>query len=106
MSSGRPVVAYQRLKTIENSKTVSRKSDRGRLRAVVVYDRFKDKALTEKIFCVLGRWSLMGAPTGGGRTWRFDCIGNTQTFHLFSNLINYLIFFNSSLRFLSAIKNK
>ena len=52
------VVAYRRLKTIENSKTVSR-----RLREVLVYERFQYKALTENMFGVLRRWSLMG----GGR---------------------------------------
>ena len=57
------VVAYRRLKTIENSKTVSRKSGRSRLREVVVYERFQYKVLTKTIFCVLERWSLMG----GGR---------------------------------------
>ena len=60
------MVAYRRFKTIENSKTESRKrskSGRGRLREVVVYERFQYNALTENIFGVLGRWS----PTGGGR---------------------------------------
>ena len=52
-----------RLKTIENSKTVSPKSGRGRLQEVVVYERFQCKAVTEDIFGVLGRLSLMG----GGR---------------------------------------
>ena len=52
-----------RLKTIENSKTVSPKSGRGRLQEVVVYERFQYKAVTEDIFGVLGRLSLMG----GGR---------------------------------------
>ena len=33
------VVAYQRVKTIEDSKTVHQKSGRGRLREVVVYER-------------------------------------------------------------------
>ena len=47
------VVAYRRLKTIENSKTVSR-----RLREVLVYERFQYKALTENMFGVLRRWSL------------------------------------------------
>ena len=51
------------LKTIENSKTVSPKSGRGRLQEVVVYERFQYKAVTEDIFGVLGRLSLMG----GGR---------------------------------------
>ena len=54
------VVAYLRLKTIENSKTFCRKSGRGRLREVVVYERFPYKALTENIFGVLGSCSLMG----------------------------------------------
>ena len=54
------VVAYRRLKAIENSKTVSRKSGRGRLREMVVYERLQYKALTEDILSVLGRWSLMG----------------------------------------------
>ena len=62
------VVAYQRLKTIENSKTVNRKSGHSHLWQVAVYERFQYKALTENIFGVLGRWS----PTGG-RRWRFDC---------------------------------
>ena len=52
-----------RLKTIENSKTVSPKSGRGRLQEVGVYERFQYKAVTEDIFGVLGRLSLMG----GGR---------------------------------------
>ena len=47
------VVAYRRLKTIENSKTVSR-----RLREVLVYERFQYKALTENMFGVLRRCSL------------------------------------------------
>ena len=51
------VVAYRRLKTIEDSKTVSRKSGHGRLQGVVVYERFQYNALTENIFGVLGRWS-------------------------------------------------
>ena len=63
------MVTYRRLKTKKNSKTVSRKSGRGRLREVAVYERFQYKALTENIFGVLGRWSLMG----GGRMWRLDC---------------------------------
>ena len=62
------VVAYWRLKTIENSKTVSPKSALGRLQEVVLYERFQYKSLTENIFGVLGRWSLME----GGCTWRFD----------------------------------
>ena len=37
---------------MENSKTVSRKSGRGSLRQVVVYERFQYKALTEDIFGV------------------------------------------------------
>ena len=53
------VVAYQRLKTIENSKTVNRKSGRSQLWQVAVYERFQYKALTENIFGVLGRWSLI-----------------------------------------------
>ena len=60
------VVVYRRLKAKENSKTVSRKSGRGRLREVV--------ALTEDIFGVLGRWS----PAAGARTWKFDCIITLQ----------------------------
>ena len=36
---------------------------------MAVYERFQYKALTENIFGVLGRWSLMG----GGRMWRLDC---------------------------------
>ena len=53
------VVAYWRLKTIENSKTTSRKIGRGRLHELV-YERFQYKALTDNIFGVLGRWSLTG----------------------------------------------
>ena len=63
------VVAFRRLKIIYNSKTVCRKSGRGRLREVAVYERFQYKALTENICHVLGRWSLIE----GGRTWRFGC---------------------------------
>ena len=48
------VVAYRRVKTIENSKTVSCKSGRDRLREVIVYHRVH---LIENIFGVLGRWS-------------------------------------------------
>ena len=44
---------------MENSKTVSPKSGRGRLQEVVVYERFQYKAVTEDIFGVLGRLSLM-----------------------------------------------
>ena len=74
------VVAYRRLKTIENSKTVSWKSGHGRLQEVVVYERFQYKSLTENIFGVLGRWLLMG----GGRTWRFDCtLKGTDGFKIF-----------------------
>ena len=51
------VVAYRRMKSIENSKTVSCKSGRGCLREVVVYERVHYKALSENIFGVLGRWS-------------------------------------------------
>ena len=47
------VVAYRRIKTVENSQTVSRKSGHGRLLEVVVYERFQYKALTENIFGVL-----------------------------------------------------
>ena len=54
---------WGRLKTIENSKTVSPKSGRVRLQEVVVYERFQYKALTKKIFGALGKLSLMG----GGR---------------------------------------
>ena len=56
------VVAYWRLKTIENAKTF-RKSGRGRFREVVVYESFRLRPLTEDIFGVLRRWSLIG----GGR---------------------------------------
>ena len=71
------MVAYQRFKTIENSKTVSRKSGLGRLLEVVVYERFQYRASTENMFGVLG----------GGRTWRyFDyfpvrCDGHTSGHH-------------------------
>ena len=54
------MLAYRRLKTIENCKTAGRKSGRGRPREVVVLERFQYKTLTEDIFSVLGRWSLMG----------------------------------------------
>ena len=59
---------------MENSKTVSPKSGRGRLQEVVVYERFQYKAVTEDIFGVLGRcrlWEVVA--TGGDRTWRLDC---------------------------------
>ena len=54
------VVAYRGLKTIENSKTVSQKSGRGRSQEVVIYQRFQYEALTQNNFGVSGRWSLMG----------------------------------------------
>ena len=54
--------------TIENSKTVSQKCGRGCLREVVLYERFQHKALTENIFGVLGRQSLMGGSRMGGST--------------------------------------
>ena len=41
------VVAYRGLKTIENSKTVSQKSGRGRSQEVVIYQRFQYEALTQ-----------------------------------------------------------
>ena len=50
------VLAYRRFKTIENSKTVSRKIDHGRLRKVVVYERFQFKAVTENIFWIILRF--------------------------------------------------
>ena len=50
------MLTYRRLKTIENSKTVSRKIDHDRLRKVVVYERFQYKAVTEStFFCVFGK---------------------------------------------------
>ena len=48
------VLAYRRIKTIENSKTVSRKIDHVRLRKVVVYERFQYKAVTENNFLCFG----------------------------------------------------
>ena len=54
------VLSYRRLKTIENSKTVPRKSGRGCLWKVVVYERFQYKALTENIFSILDRWLIIG----------------------------------------------
>ena len=36
----RQVIAYKLLRTVENYKTVCPKFDRGRLREVVVYERF------------------------------------------------------------------
>ena len=39
------------------------------LTGVVVYEKFQYKSLTENIFGVLGRWSLMA----DGHTWRIDC---------------------------------
>ena len=68
------VVAYQRMKTIENSKAVNRKSGRSHLWQMAVCERFQYKALTEIIFGLLGRWSLMGGGrpqevvAGGGST--------------------------------------
>ena len=73
-------VTYQRLKTIENSKTVSQKTGHGRLRKVVVYERFQYKALTEKIFGVLGMWSLMG----GSRLWEMIARGGSTVFCIFT----------------------
>ena len=65
---------------MENSKTVSPKSGRSRLQEVVVYERFQYKAVTEDIFGVLGRLSLMG----GGRLREVNArAGSTvkQLFH-------------------------
>ena len=58
------VYCYRRLKTIENSNTISRKSGRDRPREVVFHERFQYRTLTENIFVVLGRWSLMGVAYG------------------------------------------
>ena len=55
-----PVVAYRRLKTIDNFKLSAEKVVAIAYVEVVVYERFQYKALTENIFGVLGRWSLMG----------------------------------------------
>ena len=55
-----PVVAYRRLKTIDNSKLSAEKVVAIAYGEVVVYERFQYKALTENTFGVLGRWSLMG----------------------------------------------
>ena len=55
-----PVVAYRRLKTIDNSKLSAEKVVAIAYGEVVVYERFQYKALTENIFGVLGRWSIMG----------------------------------------------
>ena len=79
------VVAYRGLKTIKNFKTVCRKSGRGRLWEVVVYESFQCKVLTENIFGVLGRWS----PTGGGRTWRFDCISPIRLYLPYQKRVDY-----------------
>ena len=68
-----------RLKTIENSKTVSPKSGRGRLQEVVVYERFPYKVVTEDIFGVLGRLSLMG----GGRLREVIARGGSTVKQLF-----------------------
>ena len=64
-------VAYKRLKTMENYKTVTPKSGRGRLQKVVVMRSSNYRAF----WCfwsvnVYGRWPL----TRGDRRWRFDCI--------------------------------
>ena len=55
------VVAYRRLKTIDNSKLSAEKVVA--IAYGIIYERFQNKALTENIFGVLERWSLMG----GGR---------------------------------------
>ena len=63
------VVAYQRMKTIENSKTVNRKSGRSHLWQVAVYERLQYKALTENIFGVLVlRNSFNPAPAGSNKS--------------------------------------
>ena len=62
-----------RLPEVENNPKFKLSADKVRwlrLQEVVIYERFQYKALTENIFGVLGRWSLIG----GGRTWKFDCI--------------------------------
>ena len=66
------MVACRRLKTVENSKTLTQKSHEKLV--TVPYWRWSftrgfSMSSTEDIFGVLGRWSLME----GGRTWRFDC---------------------------------
>ena len=70
------VIAYRRLKTIANSKTVSRKRGRRCLLEVVFYQRFQYKALTENIFGVLERWSLIG----GGRLRRVVARGGSRLY--------------------------
>ena len=64
------VAAYQRLKAIEYSLTVSRKSGCGRLREVVVYEWFPNKAVTEDIF---GVWK-------GGRLWEVVAPGGSTVY--------------------------
>ena len=68
---------------MENSKTVSPKSGRGRLQEVVVYERFPYKVVTEDIFGVLGRLSLMG----GGRLREVIARGGSTVKQLFHSLL-------------------
>ena len=62
------VVAYGRLKTLENSKTVSRKSGCGHLREVVIYESFHFWCFGKVV--AFRRWS----PAGGAHKWRSACI--------------------------------
>ena len=77
---------------MKNYNVVASKSGRGRLREVVVYERFQLQGFYWEKFDVLDRWSLMG----GGRTWRLYCICNpskpNNMQHLISpNIIRSLI---------------
>ena len=59
----RQVVAYKRLKTMENHQPSGPKTDHGRLRKVVVYNRFQLLGFSWENFGVFDGRSLMG----GGR---------------------------------------
>ena len=64
------MVAYKRLKAVENYKTISPNSGPSHVCKVVNYQRFYCKALTGKIFDVVDKWLLVG----GGCIWKFNCM--------------------------------
>lgn len=82
------VVAYGRLKTLENSKTVSQKSGCVRLREVVIYNS------RASIFGVLERWLLLGGGrlrevlTRGGLTVLVN-YGNNDVHTIFVLFLNF-----------------
>ena len=62
------MVAYKRLKAVENYKTISPNSGPSHVHEVVNYQSFYCTALTGNIFDVLDKWLLVR----GSCTWRFN----------------------------------